>query len=182
MRIRIFRKMHDIDPSKLDENSPYIAGLIDGEGSFIIHKSEYENRVRFSPMIVLGMTHEETVKTVADHFGVSCVTRKRRKPLKHMYVFLVRTLSDIKLICETLYPHSITKRKQMELFLKFVELKNRISGRVKHDNPEHKHVYLQMVDKYIELRKLNERGPPPDYESMRERLKSKVEKEFEFVK
>lgn len=128
-------------------------------------------------MIVLGMTHEETVKFVADTFNVSCVPRKRKPPNKGMFNLQVRTPIDVENIATALHEPSITKREQMELFLEFIPLKRSISE-MEHDDSRYRDAYLEMVEKYIELRKLNQRGKPPNYEAMQGRLKRKVEKEF----
>ncbi len=128
-------------------------------------------------MITLGMTHEKTVKFAADIFNVSHVPRKRKPPNKDMFNLQVRTPTDIEIIATALHEPSITKREQMELFLEFIPLKRSISE-IKHDDSRYRDASLKMVEKYIELRKLNQRGKPPNYEAMRERLKSKVEKEF----
>lgn len=172
-----FKRLGDIDSSLLHKNAPYLAGLIDGEGSFVIHKREHENRVRFTPMIVLGMTHEKTVEFVADTFNVSYVRRERKPPNKDMFNLQVRTPMDIENIATALHEPSITKREQMELFLEFIPVKRSVSE-IKHDDLRYRDAYLEMVEKYVELRKLNQRGKPPNYEAMQGRLKRKVEKEF----
>lgn len=172
-----FKRLGDVRSSALYENAPYLAGLIDGEGSFVIHKREHKNRVRFTPMIVLGMTHEETVKFAAGIFNVSYVLQKRQPPNKEMFRFQVRTPTDIEIIATALHEPSITKREQIEVFLEFIPLE-RIISEIKHNDPRYRDAYLEMVEKYVELRKLNRRGKPPNYEVMQERLKKKVMKEF----
>lgn len=175
-----FKKLRDINPDSLAKHAPYLAGLLDGEGTFAIRMINNDHLL-FFPMIEIGMSHEKTIEFVADIFGIDRSRKsKREKPHKDMYYIRVTTQAEIEQIAEALRPYSITRQEQIQLILEFFSLKRTFPGG-KYDSKS-RAILLKMVDVYIEVRKRNERGPPPDYESMRKRLKSKVEKEFEFVK
>jgi hypothetical protein len=123
----------------------------------------------------LGMTHKETVDFVANNFGVSVDPQNFYPPKKTMFQTQINTPKEILLIIDALHNFSHTKHKQMELFKDFVSLQESIPYK---SRLEQKEAYLKMVDMYIELRKLNERGKRPDYEAMRNLLIRKVLQEF----
>ena len=139
--------------------------------------------VRFTPIIGVGMTHEETIKFVADLFGVSYVKRERKRPRKDVYVLRVTRTEELKTILRALLPWSITKRKQIELLLQFISLKEslpeEVMGRTKRRIlPQHVDNYLRLSDIYLKLRKLHAKGGHFDYDTLRKRLQDKIKNMF----
>jgi hypothetical protein len=151
-----------IDTEQIQKSAPYVAGLLDGEGTFSLKK--VANKIRFVPIISLSMTHEPTIEFVAYVLKVTYQKRERQKPYKDNYVLRVTTRADVKRILEELKPFSITKKAHIELVLKFISLEE------KSVQPKNAEQYHKLIDLYIELRKLNHRGKPIDYDSMRRRL------------
>jgi hypothetical protein len=130
-------------------------------------------------MIEISMIHEETIEFVRRIFGVtSGINRSakvgRNEFHKDVYYLRVTTQDEVRQICETLRPYSITKREQIKLILDFFSLKADFPGR-KYDSRS-RDILLRMIDVFIELKKRNERGEPPDYEAMRKRLRTKAMK------
>ena len=94
----------------------YYAGLLDGEGCFYIHHKHKsaKTRERFDPVIMVGMTHEETVRSILEHFKVGSVAvkvkqRKGSERWKQQWRWTVcnRQALDVAL---RLLPYLITKR------------------------------------------------------------------------
>ena len=169
------RKVTDINWAVLKKNAPYLAGLVDGEGSFIIHINK-SKKIRFTPLIRIGMTDKNTIKFVADIFGVDVQEQEMEPPRKKMFYAQVGTTKEILQIIDALREWSKTKLAQMNLLFEFILLKE-YALKAKIDL-EHRATYMKLVDKYIDLRKLNERGTPPDYKLMRSFLKKRVEERF----
>lgn len=167
-----YRKVHDISPAPLIQHAPYLAGLLDGEGTFAIRMIE-RGTLLFSPMIEISMSHKETIEFVARIFGVTWGKAKQNKPHhKDMYYLRVTTQDEIKQIAIALLPHSITRHEQIELVLDFFSLKDTFPGG-KYDS-HCKEILLKMIDVCIELAKRNERGKPRNYRAMREKLRAKL--------
>ncbi|MGA2309748.1 MAG: LAGLIDADG family homing endonuclease [Candidatus Bathyarchaeia archaeon] len=167
-----FKKVANIDPDILDQNLQYIAGLMDGEGTFAIRITGKDNH-HFTPMIEISMSHEESIRFVANIFGVSYdKVRAKEKYHKDMYRVLVTTEREIRQIAEALLPYSITKKEQIELLLEFSKLKDTFPGG-KYDS-RCKEILLEMIDVFIELKKRNVRGKPPNYEAIRKHWRLKL--------
>ena len=169
MTTKLFRKIHDIKPHLLEKNAAYLAGLIDGEGTFCLRKFG-STSLRFTPLISIAMSHEPTIAFAANVFGVSYGKIRRRKKIsyhKDMFRLLVTTRKEIKQIAQALLPFAITKRKQIELMLSYLALEEDTSEK---QNMKSKEKTLKEIDIYIDIKKENERGPPSDYEKIRKKL------------
>ena len=158
-----FKKLRDIDPELLSEHAKYIAGLFDGDGAYVICLTRGK-RVRFRPHISLSMTHEETIKFVADKFGVSYARGKPRKNRKIMYYLRVFRAEDLVTILEALARWSITKRQQVLTLLDFLE-RTPIGQRIE------KEALLEQAEMYLKLKELNIRGKrPPNFKEWAKQL------------
>ena len=167
-----FRKVHNITPDSLTKHAPYLAGLLDGEGTFAIRVTK-RGTLLFSPMVEISMSHKGTIEFVARIFGVTRGKAKQNKPHhKDMYYLRVTTQDEIKQIAEALLPYSITKHEQIRLVLKFFSLKDTFPGG-KYDS-HFRDILLKMIDVCIEVAKRNERGEPPNYDAMREELRARL--------
>jgi hypothetical protein len=168
----IWRKKKDIDVIDLRKYAAYVAGLMDGEGSFsIINRSK---TLSFNPCIALTMTHQPTVARIADLFGVEPpierVSGKKRH--KNTYSIRVNTQVECLQICRALYGYSITKREPIRLLREFLMLWMSMPDR----GPKPKEKMLKVVELHISSKKANRRGRPPNYDKMRERLMKLIEK------
>jgi hypothetical protein len=145
---------------------------MDGEGTYTLRPSRTMN-LRFQPLLILGMTDEETIKFVARIFGVTYDRlRSRRLWRKDMFRLRVTTEKEIRQIAEALIHFSRTRLKQLRLLLEFFSLKERLPG--DKTDPEYEQVLFKMIDVYINLAILNHRGKPKDFEEKREKLRTKV--------
>jgi hypothetical protein len=169
--LKRLRKVRDITADSLTKHAPYLAGLLDGEGTFAIRVTKM-GTLLFSPMVEISMSHKETIEFVAGIFGVTWGKVKMNKPHKDMYYLRVTTQNEIRQIAKALLPYSITKHEQILLVLKFFSLKDTFPGG-KYD-PHSRDILLEMIDVYIELAKRNERGEPPNYDAMREKLRARL--------
>jgi len=174
----LYRKILDIDQAQLDYNARYLAGLMDGEGSFlIIARITEKRRVSFSPCISLKMTHEETIKFAADKFGVNYFPRKGKPGHKDIFDCRVTTKDEIRQICNALSPYSITKKEPIKWLLDYLseaERRERLTLSQKR-SLEDKGILLGIVDLHIASKKANQRGTKiVDYEARRKELKDVI--------
>jgi hypothetical protein len=129
-------------------------------------------------MIEISMSHENTIKFVADIFGVSCAHQKTDSPRKDMHYLRITTQTEVKQIAEALCPYSITKQEQIQLILEFFRLRDTFPGG-RYDS-RCREILLKMTDICIELLKRNERGDPlkrdkpRNYEAIKEQWRDRV--------
>jgi hypothetical protein len=159
----------------LRNNAAYLAGLMDGEGSFFLLETG-KKHLRFSPLISIGMTHQQTVKFAADIFRVGPLVKvARNRPRKDMFTIRITTEKEIKQICQELSKHSKTKLDQIMLLLEYFSLKEmQTTAADSNDISKENEISQKMVDGYLKLKSANERGPPPDYDGIREKLLNKI--------
>jgi len=168
-----YRKVSSINLDILTKEARYAAGLLDGEGSFVLREIG-KTYPRFSPLIELAMTHKETVEFAARVFCVSTDKLIREKPNKDVYYLRITTIDEIKQVCEALLFYSITKKKQIQILLDYFSLKEKLIHPINKQILQNKEILQKMIDLFIELKKLNERGTPPDYDSMKQELLSRL--------
>lgn len=145
------------DPiSTLDaRTAAYLAGLLDGEGSFQVtrHKS-----MTAYPRVCLAMTHKPVMSWVAELLGgisvwVNNHTAQRRNPMwKPQYIVAVQGHRAVAL-CKVVRPYLRVKQEQADVILAFpVEAR---AGRSVRLDPvlNEKRLYA-----YVRMRELNARG------------------------
>jgi hypothetical protein len=157
-----YRKIRNIVQQDLDENAPYVAGLMDGEGAFCIINPK--DTLTFYPCIQLKMTHENTVAKAADLFGVSYSRREEQPPHKDSYCLRVTTQAECEQICDALGQYAITKQEQISLMLKFLELSQKKT----------KENMLEIVNVFIAVKKANDRGQGIDFNAIQNNLRKRV--------
>lgn len=111
----------------------YIAGLMDGEGSYCILKANTKEALRQtkrkSPMyyavIRIGMVQREPMEFIQKTLGVGMVrdegVRKDRPTYQPMYRWTVHKKAHIYQVCKLLLPYSRVKCKQMENIIALFE-------------------------------------------------------------
>lgn len=111
----------------------YIAGLMDGEGSYCILKANTEETMRQtnrkSPMyyavIRIGMVHREPLEFIQKTLGVGILrdegVRKDRPTYQPMYRWTVHKKAHIYQVCKLLLPYSKVKVKQMHNIIDLFE-------------------------------------------------------------
>ncbi len=111
----------------------YIAGLMDGEGSYCILKSETEETLRQthrkSPVhycvIRIGMVQREPMEFIYKTFGFGYVrdegVRKDRPTYQAMYRWTIHKKEHVLDVCESLLPYSKVKKAQIENMIEFLK-------------------------------------------------------------
>jgi hypothetical protein len=168
-----YRKVANINLTVLRNEAKYAAGLLDGEGSFILREVG-KTYPRFSPLIELAMTHKKTVEFVAEVFCVTTGKVARNKPRKDAYYLRITTQKEIKQVCEELEEYSVTKRKQIQLLLDYFSLKEKLIRPIGRHILQNREILEKMIDLFIELKKLNETGEPPNYDAMKRELLARL--------
>lgn len=134
----------------------YFAGLIDGEGSFVLHHRRGSHV--FACQLQIGNTDVRMLEWVRERFGGS-ITLERRNNSKHKpvwrWVSNANTLSDA---ITALLPYLIVKKDQAELILAYRRTLGAIvnSRRSTYDTPAH--VKTERFRIHSQLAMLNRRG------------------------
>lgn len=107
--------------NKDDLKMAYIAGLIDGDGSFSLIKEKRISGFKYFPCIQLSNVFEDMISLLHENFN-GC--KKVKKPQGHakkiQYVWNVRGLNSCKKVIEKILPFIVLKKKQANLLLNYV--------------------------------------------------------------
>lgn len=144
----------------------YLAGLIDGEGSFVIQKTEVEKIAKtskcispkYTPYFCIGMVTREPLDLIQETIGSGKVYEERVHDRRS--IWRIRFGGRLVLIpfITSLLPYLIVKKQQAELLLDFC---------YKWEAPENKngkrskvsdHELQRREDAYLKMRKLNAVG------------------------
>lgn len=99
----------------------YIAGLLDGDGSFSLIRENRPNGPTFHACIQLSNVFEGMIDLVHQLFGGSKKVKSRQNHSKKtQYVWNVRGLDSCKTLLEKVLPFLVLKKKQARLLLDFV--------------------------------------------------------------
>ncbi len=100
----------------------YIAGLIDGDGSFSLLKEKRVSGFKYFPCIQLSNVFEGMITFLYQNFGGS---KKVKTPQGHakkvQYVWNVRGYESCKKVMEKISPYIVLKKKQLKCLLNFVD-------------------------------------------------------------
>lgn len=111
----------------------YIAGLMDGEGSFCILKAESPETLRqtnrkspvYYSVIRIGMVQKEPMEFIYQTFGFGIVrdegVRKDRPTNQPMYRWTLHKKSQILEVCKELLPYLRVKKRQAQNIIEFFE-------------------------------------------------------------
>jgi len=141
------RKYKDIEQSILENYAGYIAGLFDGEGSFIIRCNKRTRCPNFYALLSIGMTHKGVILWLRRVLGVTgfSVSRKGRK---RIYVLRVTTRDETITIIEELLPWLRVKKEQAKNLLKMLTLK---------ETGNKKELVMKKAELYLRNKELNKR-------------------------
>lgn len=101
----------------LDTELAYLAGLIDGEGSFGI--SQDNTASRYKPVMTITMNSEPTIQWVAAKLGVTYTTVKRKDTRHNTGWRVCMAGQRLVLLTRRALPYFITKRAQAEAIVRF---------------------------------------------------------------
>ncbi len=135
----------------------YIAGFMDGEGSFYLCEDKRKNCKRFKPHISIANTNELVMQLIGHtlrSWCIDCVVRyqkPQRAGWKHQYVLAINSQESIYLLCGILVKKLVVKQHNAELLLEFTMLR-------KIEGERGRQFYKREVEIYEEMLVLNKRG------------------------
>jgi len=113
----------------------WLAGFIDGEGSFNIHRRDYAKGQRgYRPWFTVANTHAETlsrVTSILDALGIAyhvAWSHDRVRGRRALWRVTITGLKRMERWLTVIGPRLFTKRCQAELLLRFVQLRLANSG------------------------------------------------------
>lgn len=146
----------------------YIAGFMDGEGTFAIIKNKYRSEANYFPYITVTNTKKRPLEQIADWLKMGYVSiRHERHPRNHSdtYTLRIQRIVDVRALVEFLKPYLIIKKEQAELVQELASIKankkitilrgkhGRVLGTLRRSLPREEEIYN-------EVRTLNKRGKP----------------------
>jgi len=145
----------------------YIAGLMDGEGTFCLECNENHRYVRFTPRISMGVTCQalaDRFRYFLEKYDISYYQSKRIYPEPYLpvYCFEVRRLTMVKKFLELVMSDLVGKQRQAALMLRFVLSRLDENGNVRYrGNTKKLEGYPAWTyDVWLEMRTLNGRNKP----------------------
>lgn len=146
----------------------YIAGLMDGEGTFCLEKNSKLKTIRYTPRVSMGITNQavaEKFKWFIDNYGMSCYSgiRKYEEPFKPIYTFEIKRFLMVKRFIELVLPYLVGKKRQAEILLMFINSRLDSDGNVSYrGNSKLGFSYAPFIDGiWLECRMLNGGGRRP---------------------
>ncbi len=144
----------------------YLAGLIDGEGSFVIQKTEAQKipkscnskSTKYLGYFCIGMVDKAPLDLIRDTIGYGKVYEERVPNRRS--IWRIRFAGRLKLMpfIKELIPYLIVKKKQAELMLDFCEkwvtTRNHLGQKIVTSSEE----LQRREDAYQKMRKLNAVG------------------------
>jgi hypothetical protein len=164
------QKIGEIDKGMLDIYAPYIAGLLDGEGTFTIRWNRRSRRPSFSPLIMVQMTHEGVISFLGKTLQVTYTT-KVRKSRRTYYVLRITTKHEMVMMLIALSPWLIVKKEHAQIILEFIAMKER-------KELTRKEIMSKRAKLYLRIRQLNLKGRPFDPDELSSVLEDSIENYF----
>ena len=141
-----------------EEDKCYLAGFLDGEGTFSIYRIKNRRTPTLRPHICVANTNEEIIDWVKKTIGAGCLSKGRAKKKKNWKPYLtldIYRFADIAGLIKQLLPFLKVKRKQAELLLEFCESRLRSLCGVRHNQAPYAKREYKIVD---EVQQLNKKG------------------------
>lgn len=171
---------NDLLQSQLDRNAPaetdmaYLAGIVDGEGSFLIKKKVSGNRLTFKPSCVIANCNTTLLNKciqILNDLGIAYQIRvvKRKNDWAICYNIEIEKVKDIFKLAGVILPYLSGKKDVVRLVMQFA--KSRIEQKLLFKNHRHMAYTESEVGIYQQVRKLNQRG-------LRLPAEQSVEKQF----
>jgi hypothetical protein len=133
----------------------YLAGIIDGEGSFCLHNFGTH---RFGSGLAIGNTDLRLMEWIHSHFG-GVVRAERRTSAKWKQIWRwTAKASEIEAITRAVLPYLIVKRQQAELLLAYRATVAPVVNTKSSTNDTSHEVKQERFRIHTELRALNKRG------------------------
>lgn len=131
----------------------YLAGIIDGEGSFLI---ERHRMGRFRPLIKIKMNDQRVMKWIHSTFGGTLIRFKEDPNINREagFVWKMRDKIELLKIVPELLEFLITKKFQAQVVLAYAQAFNRGRSKARYTEDD----LVQMTDLADLLKALNSRG------------------------
>lgn len=104
----------------------WLAGFVDGEGTIglFTQKNTGTIRVQFSLCNTKLVAMERAQDVISEILGrrIEFTTVKDKRGYRPCHVIMVRTIQEVKLVCEALLPYLVGKRENAEIMLDFIRL------------------------------------------------------------
>ena len=141
-----------------DSQLAYLAGIIDGEGTFYIGKDN-RNEKSFNSRLYVVNTDERLINWLHNNFGGLIYSRSSAKNphWKKKFEWITHK-SQILPICEAIYPYLVCKKEQADIMIKF---RNTFQEKRCKNNPVPMDIHVNRLALLSDIRKLNHRDPLP---------------------
>ena len=107
------------DLNLTNEESAYLAGIIDGEGTITFCKRW--NRDSYNPIVSIANTDKDLMEYLHNQIGGTLTVYPHRVPPRRTAYKLEIWQSNVVPILEKVLPYLIVKREQAELMLEYIE-------------------------------------------------------------
>jgi hypothetical protein len=140
----------------------YMAGIIDGEGSVSLRRSN-NNRRSFNPMIQVTNTNKEMLNWINANFSGAVYKHTwghygKHKNEKAAWLWQLKNHNDVEDFLKLIYPYLIIKKKQAELVLKYIDLHWHGNFNAKNTAYYPENLAKKELKIFLDLWKLNSRG------------------------
>ena len=129
----------------------WLSGFIDGEGHVGIHSVNTggKGKLYYSGNCFIRNTHYDSMLHIKflleDLLGREVkVSSEQRERGKDSYYTNVSSFSDLSILGGAVYPYSVTKQKQWELLIEYVESRMKLTGLVRPYSEREMQIVLQM--------------------------------------
>ena len=111
-------------------NWPWLGGFFDGDGSasiYIVRYRRYGNlQLHFRPRLFFTQNERKILEMIRDFLNTGCMRVSRNFDKRYNRVFYsleIQGYKSVREVAQKLLPYTIIKRRQLELILKFCNLR-----------------------------------------------------------
>lgn len=136
----------------------YLAGLFDGEGSFMIWASQYRGGMKYTVSVRIGMSDKKTIEWIGEKLNrpikLHGLSRNASPNAKKIYKISLENGAAIIDFVEQILPFLITKRTVASELLSFCKSRIGVLNKSKFDRKHSAHD----IETYHKVRALNKFG------------------------
>jgi len=134
----------------------YVAGFMDGEGSFCINLDKGKKNIKLNTAIFVGNYSLEVLNLLKEWFGTGKIIAVKTKEENIIYNLYIYNQNEISRICSLLIPYLIVKKDVAILLLKFVN--SRLETRKKSKCHAKWQYSAYELNIFKEIKHINQRG------------------------
>lgn len=144
------------------ENWGYIAGILDGEGSFTLRRQKSSRRRCFSTFVQVTSTDQKMLYFLKRKLGGGVYKHSQKYSIEHnrkpSWVWQLRRYKEVESLINKVVHLLLIKKKQAELLLRYIRL-HWYSGLTAHDvNRYPKQLMRKELTVFLKLWDMNSRG------------------------